>query len=105
MMMQVKHKLQIRRYESSEAAHWNNLIEKSVNGTFLFRREFMDYHSDRFEDFSYLLWRGSELIAVFVAGRAGFRGRLSTMRHRCATALPSQSDHPKGCPHQPLNRH
>lgn len=70
MTTQVKTVLEARRYDATALATWNALVEKSVNGTFLFRREFMEYHADRFEDFSYLLWRGNELVAVFVAGRA-----------------------------------
>lgn len=62
--------LEVRRYHETAAATWNAFIDQSVNGPFLFRREFMDYHADRFEDFSYLVWRQQELLAVFVAGRA-----------------------------------
>ena len=69
MPTEVKTSLNARRYESAAAPAWNSLIDQSVNGAFLFRREFMEYHADRFEDFSYMLWKGSELVAVFVAGR------------------------------------
>ncbi len=40
------------------------------NGPFVFRRSYLDYHADRFEDCSWLLWQGRRLRAVFVAGRA-----------------------------------
>ena len=60
--------LVIKRYHTELRAIWDDLINKSVNGNFLFSRSFMDYHQDRFEDFSYLIWSGGELIAVFIAG-------------------------------------
>ena len=59
----------VRRYTSEQTVIWNNFIERSANGTFLFLRDYMDYHSEMFEDFSYLIWKQHELLAVFVAGR------------------------------------
>lgn len=79
MTTQVKTVLEARRYDATAAAAWDTLIEQSTNGTFLFRREFMEYHADRFEDFSYLLWKGNELVAVFVAGRARNTSELTTL--------------------------
>ena len=42
----------IRRYKTSDRPRWNELVEYSVNGTFLFMREYMEYHADRFCDHS-----------------------------------------------------
>ncbi|MBJ6108297.1 GNAT family N-acetyltransferase [Hymenobacter sp. BT523] len=70
MIPQVRTTLEVRHYEPSASAVWNAFIDQSANGTFLFRREFMEYHADRFEDHSYLVWRKNELVAVFVAGRS-----------------------------------
>lgn len=44
--------MQISRYHSDLAAEWNAFIAKSKNGTFLFDRNYMDYHADRFADHS-----------------------------------------------------
>ena len=79
MSVQNKSMVILRRFNSDDSVIWNELIDKSVNGTFLFRREFMDYHADRFEDFSYLVWRGKELIGVFVAGRSRTTSEQSTI--------------------------
>ncbi|MVN78983.1 GNAT family N-acetyltransferase [Hymenobacter sp. HMF4947] len=79
MITQVQKMLEARRYTASDAEDWDKLIDHSVNGTFLFRRGFMEYHADRFEDFSYLLWRGKELVAVFVAGRVRNTLELQTL--------------------------
>ncbi|RYE23300.1 MAG: GNAT family N-acetyltransferase [Sphingobacteriaceae bacterium] len=66
----VRATLTVHRYTAEQLVVWNNFIDQSSNGTFLFRREYMDYHKDRFEDFSYLIWKEKELLAVFIAGRA-----------------------------------
>lgn len=42
-------------------------MKKGKNATFLFQRDFMDYHSDRFEDFSLLIYKDDELYAVLPA--------------------------------------
>lgn len=62
--------LRVERYSPAHAAAWNQLIAASGNGPFLLARTFLDYHADRFEDYSWLVWAGAELQAVFVAGRA-----------------------------------
>jgi Acetyltransferase (GNAT) domain len=47
---------------------WDNFIAKSKNGAFpLFFRNYMEYHSDRFEDHSLIFFEGDELIAVMPA--------------------------------------
>lgn len=60
----------ISRYKPSERAIWDEFVSSSSNGTFLFRRSFMDYHKDRFMDNSYLIWERNRLLALFVAGVA-----------------------------------
>jgi hypothetical protein len=40
--------IEVRRYEPSYQVIWDAFIQRSKNGTFLLRRAFMDYHSDRF---------------------------------------------------------
>lgn len=43
----------IRRYDPlTDREVWDQTVDKSRNGTFLFRRDYMDYHADRFEDYS-----------------------------------------------------
>lgn len=43
---------------------WNQFILNSKNGTFLFLREYMDYHADRFKDHSILFYKKNHLISV-----------------------------------------
>lgn len=55
---------QIVTYSKEHEEAWNNFVTQSKCGTFLFRRDFMEYHSDRFQDFSLLIFLNKELKAV-----------------------------------------
>lgn len=46
-------------------------MEKSRNATFLFARDYMDYHSDRFPDFSLIAFRNGRPAALLPATREG----------------------------------
>lgn len=46
----------LRRYTASDRALWDAFVAKSKNGTFLFLRDYMDYHADRFVDHSLLFF-------------------------------------------------
>lgn len=58
----------VKRFENNESHEWNEFVKSSKNGTFLFEREYMDYHADRFADCS-LMFRdeNEKLIAVLPA--------------------------------------
>lgn len=56
-----------RRYTAADAGLWNDFIDTAKNATFLFHRDFMDYHSDRFTDFSVLIFKDDDLYAVLPA--------------------------------------
>ncbi|MDP4185302.1 MAG: GNAT family N-acetyltransferase [Bacteroidota bacterium] len=56
--------IEIKRYSSDVKGIWDNFIKSSRNGSFLFYRDYMDYHSDRFNDSSYLFYKKTKLIAV-----------------------------------------
>lgn len=57
----------IERYTPTDAVRWNQFITESRNGTFLFNREYMDYHSNRFADYSLLAFNGGSLAAILPA--------------------------------------
>lgn len=61
----------VRKYQKSDYALWNDFINQAKNATFLFHRDFMEYHADRFEDFSLMVFDGEKLIAVLPANRKG----------------------------------
>ncbi|MCR5313907.1 MAG: GNAT family N-acetyltransferase [Bacteroidaceae bacterium] len=55
------------RYTANDAEKWNAFVANSKNGTFLFDRTFMDYHSDRFTDCSFMFYDEGKLLAVMPA--------------------------------------
>ncbi|WP_438969290.1 hypothetical protein [Nonlabens sp.] len=57
----------IKKYQPENATHWNAFLKKSINGTFLFDRSFMDYHSDRFDDHSLMIYEEDQLIGIVPA--------------------------------------
>src|ERR1700734_2870883 len=68
-MMDKESRIRIERYESRNKACWDDFVRQSKNGVFLFYRDYMEYHADRFSDFSLLFFQGSELIALVPANR------------------------------------
>ena len=50
---------------------WDVFVKKAKNATFLFQRDFMDYHNDRFIDFSVMVYRDKELYALLPANVVG----------------------------------
>lgn len=64
-------KYQIRVYNKEDAEIWNAFVSNSPNATFLFNRNFMDYHSDRFLDFSLMIFSAQKLVAILPANRVG----------------------------------
>ncbi|HLV46750.1 MAG TPA: GNAT family N-acetyltransferase [Flavobacterium sp.] len=59
--------LQVIKYCSEYYDLWNEFVQKSINGTFLFHRDFMEYHSDRFCDYSLLVLDEKKIVAIFPA--------------------------------------
>ena len=62
---------EIVRYTSAHHDEWNKFVAASKNGTFLFDRRFMDYHADRFEDCSLMIYRRGVLYALLPANIKG----------------------------------
>lgn len=58
-------------YSSKDKNRWDDFIENSLDATFLFKRDFMDYHAHRFKDFSLMILHDESLIAVLPANRKG----------------------------------
>ncbi|WP_276380770.1 GNAT family N-acetyltransferase [Flavobacterium sp. H4147] len=61
----------IKKYEESDYALWNDFVNQAKNATFLFHRDFMEYHKDRFEDFSLLIFEEEKLKAILPANKQG----------------------------------
>ena len=50
---------------------WNEFVARAKNATFLFHRDFMEYHKDRFEDYSLLVFEDGKLVCVMPGNRVG----------------------------------
>lgn len=62
---------QVSRYAPAAKRIWDDFVRDSKNGSFLFLRDYMDYHADRFQDHSLLVSAGSEVMALLPAHRSG----------------------------------
>lgn len=58
---------EIRRYVPEMRADWDAFVRASRNGTFLFERGYMDYHSSVFRDASLMVFRKGKLRALLPA--------------------------------------
>ncbi|HUH27408.1 GNAT family N-acetyltransferase [Gelidibacter sp.] len=61
----------IEQYQPKFKSDWDNFVASSKNATFLFYRDFMEYHHDRFEDFSLMVFKKEKLVALLPANRKG----------------------------------
>ena len=58
---------EITRYTADRKEEWDGFVKTSKNGTFLLDRNYMDYHSTRFEDHSLMFYRDGRLYAMLPA--------------------------------------
>lgn len=63
--------MEIRRYRREDKELWNSFVSKARNATFLFDRNYMDYHADSFDDNSFMFYHKGKLKAVLPANVAG----------------------------------
>lgn len=64
--------IRIDAYEERWKTWWDRFVASSKNATFLFFRDYMDYHRDRFTDNSLLIWDDhGRLLALLPANREG----------------------------------
>lgn len=63
--------MEIRRYRREDKELWNSFVSRARNATFLFDRNYMDYHADRFDDNSFMFYHKGKLKAVLPANVAG----------------------------------
>ena len=64
-------KYTIKKYSAEDYKVWNDFVAQAKNATFLFHRDFMEYHKDRFEDFSLLVYEDQKLRAILPANKKG----------------------------------
>ena len=61
----------VKQYIEEYKQEWDGFVKTAKNATFLFQRDFMDYHSDRFEDFSLIIYKKDKLFALLPANKNG----------------------------------
>lgn len=61
----------VKKYQETDYENWNAFIAKAKNATFLFHRDFMEYHKDRFEDYSLIILEGEKWVAILPANVVG----------------------------------
>lgn len=64
-------KYTVKKYTHNDFKTWNDFIAQAKNATFLFHRDFMEYHKDRFEDYSLMVFEEEKLVAVLPANKSG----------------------------------
>lgn len=57
----------IKKYTTTDMVTWDAFVDASKNGTFMLKRGYMDYHSNRFEDHSLMFYNDDELVALLPA--------------------------------------
>ena len=72
MIIQGDHKsatrmITVTRYTPKKHQTWNEFVKQSRQGTFLFDRNYMDYHQDRFHDHSLMIYYKDKLYALLPA--------------------------------------
>lgn len=56
--------MEIKVYKSEYKEDWDAFVGSSKNGTFLHYRDFIEYHGDRFEDYSLMFYIDGDLVAL-----------------------------------------
>lgn len=59
--------IELFRYKQDQKFIWDEIVKKSKNGIFLFYRNYMDYHKERFKDHSLIISKKNKIIALFPA--------------------------------------
>jgi hypothetical protein len=57
----------VRNYNAGDKEAWDSFVNASKNGTFLFRRDYMEYHAERIADHSLMVFEGERLVALLPA--------------------------------------
>ncbi len=65
--------MEIKIYKPEYKEDWDAFVGSSKNGTFLHYRDFIEYHGDRFEDYSLMFYIDGDLVALMpghITGKA-----------------------------------
>jgi hypothetical protein len=65
----------VERYNPNRKTEWDAFVRSAKNATFLFERDYMEYHADRFVDYSLMVFHGKKLMAL-LPGNLNAEGTL-----------------------------
>lgn len=63
--------MKILQYTNEQKNIWNEFVRNSKNTHFFFLRNYMEYHRDRFEDYSLMVFDNNKLIALLPSNKKG----------------------------------
>lgn len=66
-VLQFGHMIQVSKYSDSQRDNWNQFVSESRTNSFLHERSYMDYHNDRFEDYSLILRKDQKIVGLLPA--------------------------------------
>src|SRR4051794_22681462 len=89
--------MRVEPYGAERRGEWNDFATRAKNGVFLFHRDYMEYHADRFDDASLLVFDDDALVALLPGnvrertyvshGGLTYGGFIVDARMRTATML------------------
>ena len=59
--------ISVKKYTTEEERMWNSFNKQAKNSLFMFDRNYMNYHSDRFTDHSLMFYDDGKLVAILPA--------------------------------------
>lgn len=62
-----KYNISIVKYCKNHTRDWDSFVRSAKNSLFMFERSYMDYHSDRFDDYSLMFYDDKKLVALMPA--------------------------------------
>jgi hypothetical protein len=81
----------ITKYHSSNKDEWDDFVNRNNPSLVLHYRSYMEYHSERFNDFSICFWNGNTLVAI-VPGNADGKSWHSHQGLTFGGLITSKSD-------------
>jgi hypothetical protein len=63
--------IEVTPYTSEYKGQWDSFVSSAKNGVFLFNRDYMEYHKDRFTDHSLLFYSNNKLVGLLPANLVG----------------------------------
>ncbi len=65
--MSTQRRVRVAVYGSTDKLQWDAFVRDSKNGVFLFLRDYLEYHADRFKDHSLMFFQNDRLLGLMPA--------------------------------------